>query len=48
MSPSDFSMEENISTLQYASKAAIITNEPIKNEDPKVKIISDLRVRRMF
>ena len=28
-------MDENLSTLSYASKASFISNKPVKNEDPK-------------
>ena len=41
--PSDFYLDENISTLTYATKASYISNEPNKNEDPKMKIISELK-----
>ena len=44
LSPSDNFIEENITTLNYASKAAYISNMPIKNQDPKVKLIFELRV----
>ena len=43
LSPSDFYIEENISTLNYATKASFISNEPIKNEDPKIKLINELK-----
>jgi hypothetical protein len=43
LSPSDFYLEENISTLNYATKASFISNEPTKNEDPKIKLINDLK-----
>jgi hypothetical protein len=36
-------IEENINTLQYASKASFISNKPIKNEDPKMKLIEELK-----
>ena len=42
--PSDNFLEENISTLTYASKASYIANKPIKNEDPKVSEIKDLKL----
>jgi len=45
LSPSDFYVEENISTLNYATKASHISNEPIKNEDPKVKMINELKAK---
>ena len=43
LSPSDAYIEENMSTLAYATKASYISNEPVKNEDPKVKMINDLK-----
>jgi Kinesin-like protein len=45
LSPSDSFFEENISTLAYATKASCIANDPIKNIDPKTKLVKDLRVR---
>ena len=36
-------MDENLSTLTYASKASFIDNKPIKNEDPKTQQIADLK-----
>jgi kinesin family protein 4/21/27 len=44
LSPSDKFVEENISTLNYSTKAAYISNKPIKNQDPKIRLISDLKV----
>ena len=35
LNPCDAQMDENLSTLNYASKASFISNKPIKNEDPK-------------
>ena len=43
LSPSDAYIEENISTLNYATKASYISNEPVKNEDPKIKLINELK-----
>jgi kinesin family protein 4/21/27 len=43
LSPSDAYIEENISTLNYATKASFIANEPVKNEDPKIKLINELK-----
>ena len=43
LSPSNHYIEENISTLNYATKASFISNAPTKNEDPKMKLVSDLR-----
>ena len=45
LSPADSFYEENISTLAYATKASCISNDPIKNLDPKTKLVNDLRVR---
>ena len=36
-------MDENLSTLSYASKASFISNKPIKNEDPKTQQITELK-----
>jgi hypothetical protein len=41
--PSDRYLEENLSTLNYASKAAQIANRPIRNDDPKTKQIEELK-----
>ena len=43
LSPADAFLEENISTLNYATKASFISNEPVKNEDPKVRMINELK-----
>ena len=43
LSPSDSYIDENMSTLAYATKASYISNEPVKNEDPKVKMINELK-----
>ena len=43
LSPVDDYLEENISTLEYATKAGCISNEPVKNVDPKTKIIKELK-----
>ena len=45
LSPSDKFIEENLSTLNYATKASFISNIPAKNEDPKMKIVNELRER---
>lgn len=37
LNPCDMHIEENLSTLTYASKALFITNKPLKNEDPRTK-----------
>ena len=43
VSPSSIFYNENVSTLNYASKASSISNKPIKNHDPKNKIIQELK-----
>lgn len=43
VSPSSIFYNENVSTLNYASKTSCISNKPIKNHDPKNKIIQDLK-----
>jgi hypothetical protein len=37
LNPCDMHIEENLSTLTYASKASYITNKPLKNEDPRTR-----------
>jgi hypothetical protein len=44
ISPSDKYFEESVSTLNYAQRAANISNQPVKNIDPKIRIINDLKV----
>ena len=34
-SPADYNYEETLSTLRYASRAKMIKNKPVINEDPK-------------
>lgn len=43
LSPSDSFLEENISTLNYATKASFISNIPTKNEDPKMRMVNELK-----
>lgn len=45
LNPCDQHIEENLSTLAYASKASYISNKPIKNEDPKLRQIEELKCR---
>lgn len=45
ISPSDRFFEESVSTLNYATRAANISNIPVKNIDPKIKIINELKVK---
>jgi len=37
LNPLDAHIDENISTMQYASQASYISNKPIKNDDPKAR-----------
>lgn len=43
IAPIDSFFEDNLSTLAYATKASCISNEPVKNVDPKSKVIKDLK-----
>lgn len=43
INPNDNFVDENLSTLTYATKASYITNQPVVNDDPRSKIITDLR-----
>jgi len=43
LSPSDENFEENLSTLAYATKVAKIKNEPVKNDDPRWRLVQDLK-----
>jgi hypothetical protein len=43
LNPCDAYIEENLSTLQYAAKASYISNKPVINEDPRNKMIEDLK-----
>ena len=43
LSPSDRYVEENISTLNYATKASFIANAPTQNIDPKIRLILELK-----
>jgi kinesin family protein 4/21/27 len=45
LNPCDQHIEENLSTLSYASKASFISNKPIKNEDPKLRQIEELKLQ---
>jgi hypothetical protein len=36
-------VEENISTLQYAGKASFISNKPMRNDDPRMRLIEQLK-----
>ena len=43
ISPSDAFIDENMSTLSYANKTSYISNDPVKNVDPKTKVINELK-----
>lgn len=43
ITPADQFLEENISTLNYATKATYIQCEPVKNDDPKNILIKELK-----
>ena len=43
LNPCDSQIEENISTIQYASQASYISNKPVRNDDPKVRQIEQLK-----
>jgi kinesin family protein 3/17 len=41
ISPADSNYEETLSTLRYASRAKMIKNQPIVNEDPKDALLRE-------
>lgn len=43
ISPNDSFFEENLSTLTYATKATMITNKPVINDDPRNRLVADLK-----
>lgn len=43
INPNDAFLEENISTLTYATKASFITNRPVVNDDPRLKAMQELK-----
>mmetsp|Transcript_34173 Transcript_34173/g.33360 ORF Transcript_34173/g.33360 Transcript_34173/m.33360 type:complete len:86 (+) Transcript_34173:1025-1282(+) len=43
LNPCDAYIDENISTLQYASRASYISNKPVRNEDPRNRLIEELK-----
>ena len=43
INPNDAFLDENISTLTYATKASYITNQPVINDDPRSKQIAELK-----
>lgn len=47
IAPLDSFVEDNLSTLSYATKASCISNAPVKNLDPKTKVIKELRVSQI-
>jgi kinesin family protein 4/21/27 len=44
LTPADAYWEENVSTLTYATKAASIANKPVKNLDPRTRLVKGLKV----
>jgi hypothetical protein len=48
LSPADECYEENMSTLEYASRAKKITNQVYVNEDPKSRLIRQLKAENAF
>ena len=48
LSPNDKFIDETLSTLSYSTKAAHISNQPVKNQDPNCKLIGKLKVRYYF
>jgi hypothetical protein len=45
IAPLDRFFEENISTLNYATRASYIANAPTKNIDPKIREIQELKLK---
>ena len=43
LSPSDKFIEENLSTLNYAAKASLISNIPTKNVDPQMMKLNEIK-----
>lgn len=43
-SPADYNFEETLSTLRYASRAKMIKNKPIINEDPKDALLKQYAI----
>lgn len=48
LSPCDVHFDENLSTLEYASRASCISNRVAVNEDPKSRLIRELRAQNAF
>ena len=48
LSPCDVHFDENLSTLEYASRASCIANRVAVNEDPKSRLIRELRAQNAF
>ncbi|KAF5841820.1 P-loop containing nucleoside triphosphate hydrolase protein [Dunaliella salina] len=48
ISPTNAALEENISTLEYAARAKRVTNQVTINEDPKTRVIRELRAEVAF
>lgn len=48
VTPSDNYYEENVSTLNYATRASYIANAPQKNIDPRMKEIQELKIKNQL
>ena len=48
IAPNDKFVEENISTLNYATRASNIVNAPEQNVDPHVKLIRELKAKNLM
>lgn len=48
LAPCDRYLDDNVSTLQYATLAKSIKNRPTVNEDPKTRLIKELRAQVAF
>jgi len=47
LSPSDRFLEENLSTLNYAARASLISNIPIKNIDPQILKLNETKKKNL-
>ena len=43
LAPWDLYIDDNVNTLVYAAKAQVISNDPIINDDPKIKKMRELQ-----
>lgn len=47
LSPSDRFLEENLSTLNYAARASLISNIPTKNIDPQILKLNETKKKNL-